>query len=101
MPDSPLIYGCMNLGGTWDASPLTDDVVRRAHALVDTALDCGITRFDHADIYTRGKSESVFGQVLAERPDLRAQIEIQTKCGIVLPEGEGEAVCATICRRAT
>lgn len=89
MPDSPLIYGCMNLGGTWDASPLTDNVVRRAHVLIDTALDCDITRFDHADIYARGKSEEVFGRVLSERPGLRDQIEIQTKCGIVLPEGEG------------
>ncbi len=89
MPDSPLIYGCMNLGGTWDTSPLTDDLVRRAHTLVDIALDGGIARFDHADIYTRGKSEEVFGRVLAERPDLRDRIEIQTKCGIVLPQSEG------------
>lgn len=56
----------------------------RAHAAIDAALEVGITTFDHADIYTRGKAEEVFGRVLAERPELRAEMELQTKCGIVL-----------------
>ena len=32
---------------------------------VEAALDAGITLFDHADIYRNGKSEAVFGEVLA------------------------------------
>jgi predicted oxidoreductase len=33
--------------------------------------------FDHADIYTRGKSEPVFGDVLKASPGLREQIVLQ------------------------
>jgi predicted oxidoreductase len=43
--------------------------------------------FDHADIYTRGKSETIFGSILKRRPGLREQIVIQSKCGIRFPEG--------------
>jgi predicted oxidoreductase len=53
-----------------------------AHSCVDTALEVGIRIFVHADIYSRGKAEIVFGQVLKERPELRDQISIQSKCGI-------------------
>jgi predicted oxidoreductase len=43
----------------------------------------------HADIYARGKSESVFGEYLIEHKGLRESITIQTKCGIRFP-GSGE-----------
>ena len=79
---SRLGYGCMQMGGKWDASPLTQTERTRAAALLDAACEVGITLFDHADIYTRGKSESVFGEVLQQRPGLRAQILLQSKCGI-------------------
>ena len=57
-------YGCMHLSRAWDASPITADERRSAQRLVETALAHGITLFDHADIYARGKSEQVFGDVL-------------------------------------
>ena len=79
---SRLGYGCMQMGGQWDGSPLTQAERTRAAALLDAALEAGITLFDHADIYTRGKSEAVFGEVLAQRPGLRQQILLQSKCGI-------------------
>ena len=45
-----------------------------AEKAVEAALSIGITMFDHADIYKRGNSETVFGQILKNRPDLRDQI---------------------------
>lgn len=81
-----LIYGCMGLGGSWSDEPHGSDHVDEAAAAIDTALDAGITLFDHADIYRRGKSEAVFGEVLAATPGLRDRIRLQTKCGIRLGE---------------
>ncbi len=75
-------YGCMSMGGTWDASPVSADDQARATAIVTTAVEQGITCFDHADIYCRGKSEAVFGRILADVPDMRDRIVIQSKCGI-------------------
>ncbi|WP_428426250.1 aldo/keto reductase [Pararhizobium sp.] len=51
---------------------------------VDTCLDAGITTIDHADIYGGYRVESLFGEMLATRPDLRNRIELVTKCGIAL-----------------
>ncbi|HEY9737835.1 MAG TPA: aldo/keto reductase [Trichocoleus sp.] len=79
---SRIAYGCMNIGGAWDDSPLTDDLRKTAERAVMTAVEAGITLFDHADIYTWGKSEQVFGELLKASPSLRDRIVLQTKCGI-------------------
>ncbi|MGZ9899318.1 aldo/keto reductase [Shewanella gaetbuli] len=79
---SPLVYGCMGLGGGWDTNPIQNTHIKQAHEVIDCALENNIHYFDHADIYTRGKAEQVFGQVLKQRPQLREQMIIQTKCGI-------------------
>ena len=50
--------------------------------IIHTALDQGINFFDHADIYGRGESERVFGEVLKNDPALRDRMVIQSKCGI-------------------
>jgi predicted oxidoreductase len=81
-----LIYGCMGLGGSWSDEPHAGEHVDEAAAAVEAALDAGITLFDHADIYRSGKSEAVFGEVLAATPGLRDRIRLQTKCGIRLNE---------------
>ncbi len=60
--------------------------VDQAAAAVEAALAAGITLFDHADIYRRGKAEAVFGEVLARTSGLREKIRLQTKCGIRLGE---------------
>ena len=52
--------------------------------LVLTALDEGITTFDHADIYGDHGNEAIFGNVLRKDPALRKQMELVTKCGIKL-----------------
>ena len=53
-----------------------------AETFVKTALDAGINFFDHADIYGGGRSEMVFGRLLAAQPELRDRMFIQSKCGI-------------------
>ncbi|MDQ0111895.1 aldo/keto reductase [Paenibacillus harenae] len=84
--DSRLVLGCMGFGGGWNRDPYTTEHIKQAQAAVEAALSIGITMYDHADIYTMGKAEAVFGQVLKQQPDLRDNIVIQSKCGIVLAE---------------
>ncbi|HEV7270054.1 aldo/keto reductase [Pseudoxanthomonas sp.] len=79
---SRIACGCMQLSRAWDATPVTADERRHAQRLVETALANGITLFDHADIYARGKSEQVFGDVLRASPGLRGGMVLQSKCGI-------------------
>ncbi|MDK9494156.1 aldo/keto reductase [Streptomyces katrae] len=63
--------GCNNFGGRLDA--------RATAAVVDAALDSGITLLDTADIYgNRGGSESHLGQALKGRRD---QVVLATKFG--------------------
>ncbi|AEI42146.1 aldo/keto reductase [Paenibacillus mucilaginosus] len=86
---SRLVLGCMGLGGGWDREPVTQAHVKQAHEAVEAALSAGINMFDHADIYTLGKAEEVFGRVLKERPGMREEIILQSKCGIRFEEGPG------------
>ncbi|OIJ11679.1 aldo/keto reductase [Anaerobacillus arseniciselenatis] len=86
--NSRLVFGCMGLGGGWNHNPITEDDILQAERAIDAAFSIGITMFDHADIYTFGKAEKVFGEVLKRRPELREQIVLQSKCGIRFPEGE-------------
>lgn len=79
---SRVAYGCMALGGSWDAAPYRDDEVKHAIRIVVAAVEAGINCFDHADIYARGKSERIFSEVLRAVPGLRERIVIQSKCGI-------------------
>lgn len=50
--------------------------------LIITAVEGGMTYFDHADFYGKGLSETQFGQVLKNNPALRDRIQVQSKCGI-------------------
>lgn len=70
---SAIGLGCMRI-----SSMSREELSRHIH----TALDCGITFFDHADIYGGGESERLFGSVLASEPGLRDQLVLQSKCGI-------------------
>ncbi|QOL25338.1 aldo/keto reductase [Thalassotalea sp. LPB0316] len=79
---SRIVYGAMGLGGGWNQNPISQQDIQHTHHIIDTCIDLGITSFDHADIYTFGKAEQVFGQVLKQRPALRDAISIQSKCGI-------------------
>lgn len=79
---SRLIYGCMGLGGGWNNSPATKADVNQARTIIDKVLGLDINVFDHADIYTFGKAEQVFGEALKQSPTLRDNMIIQSKCAI-------------------
>lgn len=79
---SSLVYGCMGLGGDWQSDELNSTHYQQASLAVDAALESGINVFDHADIYRHGRAEQIFGQVLKDRPSLRDQMFIQSKCAI-------------------
>lgn len=51
--------------------------------VIDTAYENGIDFFDHADIYGRGESETIFADALEKSTVRREDIFVQSKCGIV------------------
>jgi len=77
-----LVFGCMGLGGDWQGTEITDSARQHAYQALDSAISHGFTLFDHADIYTSGKAEQVFGDYLKLHPGLRAKLIIQSKCAI-------------------
>src|SRR5262245_31301850 len=68
--------GCNNFGMKIDSAA--------TGAVIDAALDAGITFFDTADMYGNGKSEEFIGQVLGPR---RKEIVLATKFGGVAFHG--------------
>jgi aryl-alcohol dehydrogenase-like predicted oxidoreductase len=68
--------GCNNFGRRVD-----EDGTR---AVVDAALDAGVTFFDTADIYGNGESETLLGRILKGRRD---RVVLATKFG--KPMGDG------------
>jgi predicted oxidoreductase len=81
---SRLAFGTWHLGGSWDETPLTDDLRERAVNLINAVVDNGINMIDLADIYTKTKSDEVIGHVLKQQPNLREKLVLQEKCGIRL-----------------
>ena len=86
---SQLVYGCMGLGGGWNSNPITREDVQQTVEIIDVALENSINVFDHADIYTFGKAEQVFGEAIKQNPSVRAQMFIQSKCGIRFADAKG------------
>ena len=70
--------GCNNFGRRMD--------VKATRAVVDEALDQGVTFFDTADIYGNGASEEYLGEVLQGRRD---QVVLATKFGMDMGDGKG------------
>lgn len=75
---SRLAYGVWRLSEAADTSPAA--VAGRIQA----CLDQGITSFDHADIYGGYRCEALFGDALRAQPGLKTNMEIVTKCDIML-----------------
>ncbi|MFT4189497.1 MAG: aldo/keto reductase [Aeromicrobium sp.] len=76
---SPMTLGCLSFG-----SRLDEDAAR---AVVDAALDAGVTSFDTADAYGVGASEEILGRVLAGRRD---EVVIATKFGMTMEGQNGD-----------
>ena len=78
---SRLVYGMWRLADDSDTS------VKHVDAKISAALDQGITTFDQADIYGGYTAEGVMGGALKANPSLRQQMEIVSKCDIVIDAG--------------
>ena len=66
--------GCWQLGGDWGEVGDSD-----AMAVLHAAVDSGVTFLDTADVYGDGRSETLIGRLLSERPD--AGLTVATKMG--------------------
>ncbi|MEP0941655.1 MAG: aldo/keto reductase [Rhizobiaceae bacterium] len=70
--------------GMWRVSDDTDTSPAHVQAKIEACLDQGITTFDQADIYGGYRCEQLLGEALKDAPYLRSQMEIVTKCDILL-----------------
>lgn len=78
---SRLVYGMWRVGDDKDTSP------KHIRAKLESCLAQGITTIDQADIYGDYGAEALLGAALKDAPDLRQELEIVTKCGIIAPIG--------------
>lgn len=78
---SQLVYGMWRLADDADTS------IKHVDAKMRATLDQGITTFDQADIYGGYTAEDLMGTALKASPSLRQQMEIITKCDIVIDAG--------------
>lgn len=81
---SQLVYGMWRLADDADTS------IKHVDAKMRATLDQGITTFDQADIYGGYTAEDLMGTALKASPSLRQQMEIITKCDIVIDAGRHE-----------
>src|ERR1700712_1717945 len=74
---STIGLGCNNFGRTGTASETQEGT----NAVIDAAIDAGVTFFDTADIYgaERGLSETLMGNALAGKRD---RMVLGSKCGM-------------------
>ncbi len=78
---SRLIYGM------WRLAEDSDTSAKHVEAKIQACLDQGITTFDQADIYGGYTSETVLGAALKANRSLAKQMEIVTKCDILVDAG--------------
>ncbi|MFJ8001124.1 aldo/keto reductase [Streptomyces sp. NPDC096310] len=88
-PLSRLVLGTMTFGDTVDRAG--------AAAMLDTALDAGITGVDTANGYAGGESERILAELL---PGRRDRIVLATKAGIPHPDQGGHAPLSAAGMRA-
>lgn len=80
--------GCNNFGWTIG--------LEDSRAVIDAAIDAGITFFDTANVYGKGGgSETMMGEILGDR---RKQIVLGTKAGLAMPDGSKGGSRANIVR---
>ncbi len=82
---SGLGMGCARLGSSlWQGR---SDAAGRAS--VALAVDLGVSFFDTADVYGRGRSERLLGETLRGR---RAAVVMATKCGLIRTPGRTDYI---------
>ncbi|HVY72278.1 MAG TPA: aldo/keto reductase [Verrucomicrobiae bacterium] len=80
---SRLAYGCWRIAGPGESAELTPEREAAGLQAVFAAYDAGYTLFDHADMYSHGLGETIFGKALQQVSGMRDRILIGTKCGIL------------------
>lgn len=73
--------------GAWRWQSLSTKEIEN---LIQTSIDCGITTFDHADIYGDHTVEGLFGQAMPA--GIRQKIQLVSKCGIKFPSSHRQGV---------
>ncbi len=89
LPASVIGLGCNNFGGRIDEAA--------SRAVIDAALDAGITLFDTADIYGATKSEEIIGRALRGRRD---RVLLATKFGGPIDDERTGGASAAYIQRA-
>lgn len=79
---SEIGFGAWTLGLDWWGKKIEDDEARR---MLKKAYDLGINYFETGDIYGRGKSEELIGEVFA---GMRDEVVLSTKYGYDIYSGE-------------
>ena len=75
---SRLVYGAWRMTDGDDVTP------QSALRKIELCLAQGITTFDHADIYGGYRCEALFGEALKLAPAIKQEMQIVTKCDIML-----------------
>src|SRR3712207_5957383 len=83
---SAIGLGCMTMTGGYSVSPDRQEMI----ALIRSAVECGVTFFDTAQVYGPFTNEELVGEALAP---VRDQVVIATKFGFEFgPNGENRSV---------
>ena len=80
-PVSAISLGCMNLSHAYGAPPARE----QGMALIERALELGVTHFDTATLYGFGRNEELVGAALARR---RRDVLLASKCGMAGVDGK-------------
>ncbi|NBC65253.1 MAG: aldo/keto reductase [Bacteroidetes bacterium] len=81
---TPIAFGAWAIGGWMWGGADEDDAIKA----VQTAVDLGMTTIDTAAVYGYGKSETLIGKALKDRP--RDSYQILTKYGLNWESTDGE-----------
>jgi len=87
MKKHSLVVGTMTWG-CWGSALNPTEMANR----IEGALELGLNRFDHADIYGDYTTEAEFGAALKQANVVREDIELITKCGIQMTRGRANKV---------
>lgn len=84
---SRIISGAMTWG-SWGKKLSKNEMIELMHH----SIECGLTTFDHADIYGSYSTEGDFGAAFRDSKIKREDIQLITKCGIQMTRGRNNKV---------
>ncbi|MER3319630.1 MAG: aldo/keto reductase [Allomuricauda sp.] len=84
---SRIISGAMTWG-SWGKKLSKNEMIDLMHH----GIECGLTTFDHADIYGSYSTEMDFGEAFGDSGIKREDIQLITKCGIQMTRGRDNRI---------